>query len=99
MVFTIIGRRWFDRINGNTYHSVEVYKGGKLLERVPFQYGYGDGYMQTAGDIIAKHCPALWRTVEAKAGYKLATAAALSRYDARIQIIQSVTDVTRKGDL
>lgn len=96
MTFTIIGRRWFERVNGNTYHSVEVYKGDKLIERVPFQYGYGDGYMQTAGDIIAKHFPTLWNKTEKLAGYKLSTANGLSRYNKNIKIIQSVTDVERK---
>lgn len=47
-MFTIVGKRWFDRLAGNTYHSVEVYQEEKLLVRVPFAYGYGDGYKQTA---------------------------------------------------
>lgn len=53
-MFTIIGRRWFEKTNGNTYHSVEVYKDGELLGRVPFAYGYGDQYRQSAFDILVK---------------------------------------------
>ena len=49
MPLTIIGRRWFERTNGNTYHSVEIYdENGKQLARVPFAYGYGSQYQQTA---------------------------------------------------
>lgn len=48
-MLTIIGRRWFEKTNGNTYHSVELRgEDGKLLARVPFCYGYGDQYRQTA---------------------------------------------------
>jgi hypothetical protein len=54
-MLTIIGRRWFDRVNGNTYHSVELYgEDGKRLAYVPFRYGYGDQYRQTAFDEAVK---------------------------------------------
>ena len=49
----IKGRRWFDRVNGNTYHSVEVYVNGKLVGKEPYSYGYGDQFYQTAQDILA----------------------------------------------
>ena len=51
-MFTIIGRRWFDRKYGNTYHSVAVYKDGDLIGSVDFAYGYGDQYKQTAYGIL-----------------------------------------------
>lgn len=44
----IEGRRWFDRQYGNTYHSVRAYVNGTLVFVGPFQYGYGDQYVQTA---------------------------------------------------
>jgi hypothetical protein len=28
---------------------------GKLLDKTPFTYGYGDSYMQTAHKLLAKH--------------------------------------------
>lgn len=46
--------RWFDRVNGNTYHSVRITRnedGATLV--CPFQYGYGDHYRQTALDAMA----------------------------------------------
>lgn len=93
-VITIIGKRWFERVNGNTYHSVAVYVNGDMVEYMPFDYGYGDGYMQTATDILVNHyalplerlthggIESLWHLKEK--GYK---------------IIDSVTDVERKKDL
>jgi len=58
--FAVTGKRWFQRTNGNTYHSVlvervfgvgESYK-REVLAYVPFQYGYGDHYLQTAAEIL-----------------------------------------------
>jgi len=51
---TISARRWFDRINGNTYHSVDVFANGKHIGREPFEYGYDEAYLQTAHDILEK---------------------------------------------
>jgi hypothetical protein len=41
--------RWFDRVNGNTYHSVNVtrMKDGRVIH-CPLQYGYGEQYRTTA---------------------------------------------------
>ena len=47
--YVIEGRKWFDKVNGNTYHSVRITRcsdGKQLVE--PMQYGYGDDYCQTA---------------------------------------------------
>lgn len=96
--FVVIARRWFDKVNGNTYHSVEVYRDGVLLERVPFVYGYGEQYDQTAAEIIKKHCPRIWKAAEQKAGYPLPYATSLNRYS-KHKVTKSVTDVERKKDL
>lgn len=50
MPFHIEGRRWFQKTYGNTYHSVRIWQDGRLLVTRPYQYGYGDGYLQTALD-------------------------------------------------
>jgi len=41
--------KWFDKINGNTYHSVRItsYKTGETIA-ARFQTGYEDHYKQTA---------------------------------------------------
>lgn len=41
--------RWFDKVNGNTYHSVRITRiddGVTIVNQ--FQYGYGDQYRHTA---------------------------------------------------
>lgn len=47
--FIAEGMKWFDKINGNTYHSVRVIRAsdGKAIA-CQFQYGYGNHYRQTA---------------------------------------------------
>lgn len=39
-------REWFDKQNGNSYHSCYVYIGDKLVY-IPMQYGYGEQWKQT----------------------------------------------------
>lgn len=51
-VITIDAKKWRDRINGNTYHSVAVHVDGKMVGMVPFTYGYGEQYIQTAHKIL-----------------------------------------------
>ena len=53
--FTVITKKWFDRVNGNTYHSVRcVRMRDKAIVVGPFQYGYGESYRQTALAMMAK---------------------------------------------
>ncbi len=46
----ITGKKWFDRINGNTYNSAVVVVNHGLKSEfsfsMPFTYGYGDYYIQ-----------------------------------------------------
>jgi hypothetical protein len=46
-VIHISGRRWFEPVNGNTYHSVRIWVDGVSVGGVDFASGYGDGYIQT----------------------------------------------------
>jgi len=45
---TVIGRRWFDRVNGNTYHAAHTLVNGEPGPNVAFQYGYGSQYEYNA---------------------------------------------------
>jgi len=85
----IEGRRWFERLNGNTYHSVRIYKDGECIAFLPYQYGYGDQYVWTACEWLAAngHIPE-----DAKHGgpYYLRT---------ELHASISVIDVSRKKDL
>ena len=44
----IRGRKWFDRINGNTYHTSAIIIDGELVHKTEMTYGYGEHYIQTA---------------------------------------------------
>ena len=44
----IIGRRWFQKSAGNTYHTAEVWIDGEMVYHSPRQYGYGSQFLQTA---------------------------------------------------
>lgn len=48
--YLINARRWFDRKNGNTYHSVKVVTipDQKLIFSSGLTYGYGDQWQHTA---------------------------------------------------
>lgn len=52
----IQGKEWFDRINGNSYHSarITINYGMKSEQnfRVPFSYGYGSMYEQNTFELL-----------------------------------------------
>lgn len=53
--FTVIAKKWFDRVNGNTYHSVRCIRCRDNAVVVgTFQYGCGESYKQTALYLMAK---------------------------------------------
>lgn len=90
---TLIGRRWHQRLYGNTYHTTEIFIDGVLVHKTPKQYGYGDQYRDSGLEwlIGQRHLPARaeWhhrvsREVFEKAGITLAC---------------SVSDVRRERDL
>tara|TARA_R100000655_G_scaffold24026_2_gene48311 strand:+ start:562 stop:840 length:279 start_codon:yes stop_codon:yes gene_type:complete len=53
--YVIHAKKWFDKVNGNTYHSVRVLDTVRQLQlKVPFQYGYGNHYITTSQDEMIK---------------------------------------------
>lgn len=47
--------RWFDRVNGNTYHSCRITRvSDKAVIVAPFQYGHGAAYKQSALEVMTK---------------------------------------------
>lgn len=50
----IIGLRWFDKINGNTYHSTQVIINDEDSFYEGMTYGYDRAYEQTAQEILIK---------------------------------------------
>ena len=53
--FVVQAGTWFDKVNGNTYHASRITRtsDGAMLH-VPFQYGYGNMFHQTALEAMAK---------------------------------------------
>lgn len=50
----IRGRRWFQKLYGNTYHTVTVVVNGRILKS-SIQYGYGNQYLVTAVDLLREN--------------------------------------------
>lgn len=48
----INARRWFDRKNGNTYHSVSIRLADGTTLTNAFEYGYGEHFFCTAGQML-----------------------------------------------
>jgi len=55
-IFVVRSKKWFDSVNGNTYHAVSVtrHSDNKEVFRDDFQYGYGNQWEQTAYDGLIK---------------------------------------------
>ena len=51
---TILGRKWRDKVNGNTYHSARVFVDGVLVATAPFQYGYGEQFVWSAAEALER---------------------------------------------
>lgn len=86
--YIVEAKRWFDRIYGNTYHSVVItrVKDGKVIYRSGMVYGYGDHYRQTA--------------LEALVNKRLLSKTNMYNHELiRKTIHFSVVDVDRKRDL
>lgn len=90
-IIQIIGRRWFDRVNGNTYHSSELLVNGILVFREPYQYGYDSQYEYTALRWLQSNyqMPKKWSDMSPV--WRLR--------DYGITVNSSVSDVSRKKDL
>ena len=92
---TVIGRRWFDKINGNTYFSADILVNNTLVHSIHYQYGYDDFYMQAAGEWLAKY------GYTSPEKYTFGGIQPLWSYcrDKGISLFNTVTDVMRKKDL
>jgi len=54
--YVIHAKKWHDKINGNTYHSIRVLNTqNNLMITAPFQYGYGSQFLQSASDTMIKN--------------------------------------------
>ena len=45
---SISAKEWFDKANGNSYFAARIMVDDKHIGTLPFQYGYGDHYIDMA---------------------------------------------------
>ena len=51
--YVVIGGKWFDKVNGNSYHSAKVIDvESGTVNYTRFCYGYGSAYLQEAREFI-----------------------------------------------
>lgn len=81
----ILGKRWFQKSYGNTYHTVTVIVNGEELKS-GIKYGYENAYLQTAADLLRVN------------GYELPENN-LEAFHMVREYPHSVKDVKRKKDL
>ena len=48
----IFAKRWFDRVNGNTYHSVSISIDGQEEIKRNYEYGYDEQWKNTAWEML-----------------------------------------------
>lgn len=83
----IVGRRWFERVNGNTYHSCTVTVNGEEVGHEPFTYGYGSQWEYTGLELLKK----VYDVPE--------TVTAPWKLKEVCNLVTTVSDVQRKKDL
>jgi hypothetical protein len=54
--YVIHAKKWVDKINGNTYHSVRILNTqNNAMIVAPFQYGSNDMFMQSAHEVMKEY--------------------------------------------
>lgn len=97
---TILARRWFDKTGGNTYHSCKVFVNGKIVGRKDFEYGYDEGYMQTALTILQENGIYKKTDVHLPSGMDKDYMLFISDIrNNKYNLIKEVVDVSRRKDL
>lgn len=78
-VVHVDGRTWFDRPNGTSYFTAEIFVNGELVAFLPFQSGYGNQFAYEAIEALRRQgllpqssspiAPAPWQVAE-KYGFR-----------------------------
>ncbi len=93
---TVIGKRWLDKPNGNTYFSAVGLINGKEVVSIHFEYGYDECYLQCIQRELEKNgfLPDLEH-------YSNGAYEALWQYCKRnkITLYKSVSNVNKRKDL
>lgn len=92
----VLGRRWFEKTNGNTYHTAEILVDGVSVAVCPFAYGYGSQYRQSAESELER----LGYMPGRKEGHGGSYESAWQYFERHgIEYTDRVEDVKRKRDL
>jgi len=93
---SIFGRRWFDKVNGNTYFSAIGMINGIEVVNINYEYGYGNQYEDRVVDELEKlgYFPG-------RVCYDNGCNESMWQYLRRCNFVynSTVCDVTRKKDL
>jgi hypothetical protein len=87
----IVGRRWFSKGRGSTFHTVRVYLDGELLGESGIKWGYGNQYIYTGWKLAIENSN-LPEPEEEEQRWKWAQRLGITIED-------EVMDVPRKRDL
>ena len=92
----LIGKKWFQRSFGNTYHTTQIVLNGELIHYTDKTYGYGDQWEQTGKDWLYEN-----KFLPDLETYKWGGSEHLRMYCERkgISYFRSVSDVQREKDL
>lgn len=93
----LVGRRWWNRRTGNTYHSVEIIVNGNPVQKIPYSFGYGQQYEDSAAEWLDANGYMPGRLAFESSGGKEQIGWYCERN--KIQLYRTVTDVTRKSCL
>lgn len=93
---TIIGKRWFDKVNGNTYFSAVGLIDGIQKVLITYNYGYGNQFESEVFEMLEKH-----NFIKDVEHYSNGNSETLWNYCNRKKINKAVycIDVARKKDL
>lgn len=70
--FYCIGKKWWDKINGNTYCNAKIIdENGDTITYIGFQYGYGHFYYQQAKKELEKTTKEDFELVDMGSDYTL----------------------------
>ena len=93
----IVGRRWFAKRYGNTYHSAEMIINGEPAGQTGKHYGYDNAFLQTAFEQLERDALIPLRASYSLGGPKEATWQWAERNG--IAFSYTCADVAREKDL
>jgi hypothetical protein len=91
-IIEIEAKEWFDRVNGNSYFSAVVILDDEQILEMPFQYGYGDHFIDMAFKELEKSYIDLFTDLAGKSRTQFCN-------DNKIKLITSKQENCKKREL